>query len=183
MPYNNLLKDAAASIKPFINMNSTFSKMAPYIKLLLDILTGNRISLSRFPPFLISFPPAPFFSLSLWPPPQSVCLSCYPSKPSSLLPCSDDSVWWGFLTWWNIQFGHLSLKAAWEQLQNPWGPWWFCASLASTRAPAVEGGGDLPWIPLVVKFMAHSWARKQTRKISISGSSLLLRLHQHLTTE
>lgn len=43
MPYNNLLKDAAASIKPFINMNSTFSKMAPYIKLLLDILTRNRI--------------------------------------------------------------------------------------------------------------------------------------------
>ena len=91
-------------------MNSTFSKMAPYIKLLLDILTGNRISLSFFPSFRLSFFPSfllsffpsffsllffPFLSLSLSTPSlphtQSVCLSLclflYSSKPLAFSFC------------------------------------------------------------------------------------------------
>lgn len=79
-------------------MNSTFSKMAPYIKLLLDVLTGNRNSLSHFPSFLISF--FPFLSLSPCSPCPSlaVCVSVsfsiqlkpQLSKPGFLLMCGGE---------------------------------------------------------------------------------------------
>lgn len=70
-------------------MNSTFSKMAPYIKLLQDVLTGNRISLFLFLSFLLSFPfylclPAP---LCLTPVHPSPCLFLNSAKTPAFSLC------------------------------------------------------------------------------------------------
>lgn len=170
-------------------MNSTFSKMAPYIKLLLDILTGNRISLSCFPSFVISFFPF-LFSLSLSPPQPvrlSRCLLLNSAKTPafSLHMCAGELFQLSRVSWSGVP--HNLGTSVWKQLggnfKNQWSPWRYHTSLGPTKEPAGQGGDEQLWDSRRCGLMACAWAREQMSTIGSGGTSLLLGHHQHLATE
>lgn len=166
-------------------MNSTFSKMAPYIKLLLDILTGNRNSLSLLPSFPLSFP---FLSLSTPPPPTPglpVCLSVSflnQLNPSFLLMLGGELLQLSRVSCSGVPYNLGT--SVWKQLggnfKKEWSPWRYRTSLRPTREPAVKGGDEQPWVSHRFGPMTCSSASQQMSRYDTSGSSLLLGHHQCL---